>query len=125
METRELTCIRCPMGCQIRVELEGGEVKSITGNTCPRGADYAAQEVTNPTRTLTSSVRVRGGDQAAASVKTRTEIPKERMMDIIRAIKEIELTAPVHIGDIVCPDVAGTGVDMIATSNVLTVGDGS
>ena len=37
METRELTCIRCPIGCHITVELENGEVKSVTGNSCPRG----------------------------------------------------------------------------------------
>ena len=34
MEKKELTCIGCPMGCQITVELETGEIKSVTGNTC-------------------------------------------------------------------------------------------
>ena len=118
MEVRELTCIRCPMGCQIRVEMDGDEIRSITGNTCPRGEQYASQEVKNPTRTVTSTVRVKGGEQPAASVKTASEIPKDRMIDIIRAIKEIELAAPVRIGDIVCENVADTGVNMVATSNV-------
>ena len=44
METRELTCIRCPIGCHITVELDNGEVKSISGNSCPRGEEYAASE---------------------------------------------------------------------------------
>ena len=46
---RELTCIGCPMGCQLRVEMENGEVLSVTGNTCKHGDVYARKEVTNPT----------------------------------------------------------------------------
>ena len=42
----ELTCIRCPMGCAIHVEMENGQVVSVTGNTCPRGAEYAKSEAT-------------------------------------------------------------------------------
>ena len=61
MEKRNLTCIRCPLGCQITVTLENGEVKDVTGNTCPRGDQYARKEVTNPTRVVTSIVKVEGG----------------------------------------------------------------
>ena len=38
METRRLTCIVCPMGCQMEVTLQDGVPVSVTGNTCPRGA---------------------------------------------------------------------------------------
>lgn len=61
METRNLTCIGCPLGCAITVTMDGGNVVSITGNTCKRGSDYAAKEVTHPTRIVTSTVCVRGG----------------------------------------------------------------
>ena len=37
METRELTCIGCPLGCSLKVTLENGEVTDVTGNTCKRG----------------------------------------------------------------------------------------
>ena len=43
MEKRTLTCINCPLGCQIEVTLDSGAVQSITGNTCKRGAEYAAK----------------------------------------------------------------------------------
>ena len=46
MEKKNLTCIGCPMGCQITVEFEGEEVFSVTGNTCAIGDKYARQEVT-------------------------------------------------------------------------------
>lgn len=121
METRELTCIGCPMGCPLTVEIENNEVKSVAGNTCKRGEDYARKEVTNPTRIVTSSVVVKGGTLAAVSVKTKEDIPKGKIFDCVRALKEVEVTAPVHIGDVVLADVAGTGVDVIATKNVLEV----
>ena len=41
MEKRELTCIGCPMGCPLTVELENGAVTAVYGNTCPRGDAYA------------------------------------------------------------------------------------
>ena len=61
MEKRNLTCIGCPMGCQITVEFEGEEVFSVKGNTCAIGDKYARQEVTHPERTVTSTVVVVGG----------------------------------------------------------------
>ncbi len=121
METRELTCIGCPMGCALTVELDGGEVVSVTGNTCKRGEDYAKKEVTNPTRIVTSSVVVTGGTLSAVSVKTQYDIPKDKIFDCVKALKEVVVKAPVHIGDVVLTDVAGTGVDVIATKNVLEV----
>ena len=77
MEKRELTCIGCPMGCALTVELENGTVTAVHGNTCPRGDAYARKEVTAPTRIVTTTVRVTGGTLAAVSCKTRTDIPKE------------------------------------------------
>ena len=61
MEKRELICIGCPMGCPLTVQLEDGEILSITGQTCKRGEVYARNEVTNPTRIVTSTVMVEGG----------------------------------------------------------------
>ena len=60
-QTKNLTCIGCPMGCSVTVTMENNEVTSVTGNTCKRGDDYARKEVTHPTRIVTSSVRVIGG----------------------------------------------------------------
>ena len=118
MEIRNLTCIGCPMGCPLTVKLEGTEVISVEGNTCKRGAVYGKKEVTNPTRIVTTTVRVSGGTEPVVSVKTKEDIPKDKIFDCIRAMKEIIVAAPVHIGDIILTDVAHTGVDMIATKNV-------
>lgn len=117
MEKRELICIGCPMGCLLTVEMNGTEVVSVTGNTCPRGDAYARKEVTNPTRIVTSTVKVEGGKVDMVSVKTKEDIPKGKIFECVKALKGITVKAPVHIGDVILKDVAGTGVDIIATKN--------
>lgn len=119
MNTINLICIQCPMGCPLTVTTEEDRVTGVSGNTCKRGEIYARKEVTNPTRIVTSTVRVTGGESPVVSVKTRTDIPKGKIFDCMRALKDVSVPAPVHIGDVIVSDIAGTGVDMIATKNVL------
>ncbi len=118
IEEKHLTCINCPLGCQLTVSLEDGRVTSVSGNTCPRGDDYGRKEVTHPTRIVCSSVRVTGGDMDMVSVKTANDVPKEKIFDICQAMREIQVTAPVHIGDVILPDVCGTGVNLVATREI-------
>ena len=118
MEKRELICIGCPMGCPVTVELDGGEIASVTGYTCKRGDVYARKEVTNPTRIVTSTVKVLGGTADMVSVKTRDDVPKGKIFECVQALKGVTIQAPVHIGDVVVANVAGTGVDIIATKGV-------
>ena len=118
METGKLICIGCPLGCSLTVQMEGKTVKSVTGNTCPNGESYARKEMTNPTRIVTSTVRVTGGKLAVVSVKTASDVPKGRMLDCVRALKDVTVPAPVTIGQVIVSDVAGTGVAVVATKNV-------
>jgi CxxC motif-containing protein len=118
LEKIELTCIGCPLGCPITVTLEQKEVTAVTGNTCPRGDAYARKEVTNPTRIVTSTVRVAGGTSVMVSCKTKEDIPKGKIFDVIEALRGVSVPAPIQIGDILVHDVAGTGVDVVATREV-------
>lgn len=115
MSIRELTCIGCPMGCQLTAVLEDGQVTRVT---CPRGDAYARKECTHPARTVTGTVRVTGGLLPVVSVRTRGDVPKERVLDVARALCRVQLTAPVQAGDVVIPNVLGTGVDVVATRSV-------
>lgn len=118
MEKRDLICIGCPLGCPLVVTMEGKEVTNVEGNTCKNGKKYAEKEVTNPTRIVTSTVMVTGGTDVTASCKTASDIPKPLIFDCVKALKGITLTAPVKIGDVIVSNVCGTGVDIVATSNV-------
>ena len=106
------------MGCPLTVKTDNGEVLSVEGNTCKRGAAYGKKEVTDPTRIVTTTVRVSGGSENMVSVKTESDIPKEKIFDCIHALKEITVTAPVQIGDIILHDVAHTGINIVATKNI-------
>lgn len=117
-EMRELTCIGCPMGCLLEVTLEEGKVVDVKGNTCLRGKTYAEKECTNPTRIVTSSVKVKNGEIAAVSVKTEADIPKNKIFDCVEALKGVIIPAPVKVGDIVAKNIAGTGVNILATKSV-------
>lgn len=119
-QTRELTCIGCPLGCPLTVTLENDRVTAVAGNTCPRGDAYARKEVTNPTRIVTTTVRITGAHSGAVTVpcKTRTDVPKAAMFDVVRALRDVTVCAPVHIGDVLAANVAHTGVDVVATAEV-------
>jgi len=115
---KEITCIGCPMGCLVTVELEDGVVGSISGNTCPRGSEYAAKEITCPERIVTSAVAVDGGVFRVAPVKTANNIPKDKIFDCMAQVHAVLLHAPVKAGDVVIKNIADTGVDLIATRAV-------
>lgn len=121
MSIRELICIGCPLGCQLHVECEADNVTKVTGNACKRGEIYAQKECTNPTRIVTSSVKIEGGSIQCVPVKTASDIPKDKIFQCIEELKDIEVKAPVNIGDIILKNAAGTGVDIIATRKVSAV----
>ena len=118
METRNLTCIGCPLGCSLSVQIENEQVVSVSGNTCPRGDAYARKEVTNPTRIVTSTVRVAGANGGMVSCKTQEDIPRNMIFDVVNALKDVEVDPPVRIGDVLVENVAGTGVNVVATKNM-------
>ena len=95
MNIRELTCIGCPMGCQLRATLEDGVVTAVTGNTCPRG-----------------------GPLPVVPVRTQGEVPKEKVLEVARALHHAAVPAPVQAGQVVLADVCGTGVAVVATKNI-------
>lgn len=115
--TKELICIGCPLGCPLTVTIDGENI-TVAGNTCPRGEAYGKKEVSNPTRIVTSCVRVNGGELEMVSVKTKQDIPKGKIFDIMKEIHALTVPAPVKIGDVLIADCAGTGVPVVATKNV-------
>ncbi|WP_026507369.1 DUF1667 domain-containing protein [Butyrivibrio sp. MC2013] len=117
METRELICIGCPLGCNLTVTIDGSEV-NVTGNTCQRGADYGKKEVTDPTRILTASVKINGGVVARLPVKTSRDIKKGMIMEIMEKVHACSVEAPVHIGDVIIKDICGSGADLISARDV-------
>ena len=113
---RTITCIACPRGCRMKVRMVGGAPVEIEDYGCRRGLAYAEAEARNPMRILTTTVRVEGGARPVLSVRTKGPIPKELLGRAMRELKGVVVRPPVEIGDTIYENVAGTGVDVIATN---------
>ena len=113
---KNLICIGCPMGCQLTSEMENGVVVSVSGNTCKRGEDYARKECVAPMRAVTGTVRLNDG--RILPVRTASDVPKEKVFAVAEAFNTAHPGAPLTIGDVVIPNVCGTGVDVVATKNM-------
>ena len=110
---RKLTCIICPLGCELTVQMNDKDVLNVQGNSCPRGKVYAKNECTHPQRTVTSTVKCTDGGLLA--VKTDRAIPKEKVMECMEIINGTVAELPVKIGDTIVEDVFGTRI--VATQN--------
>lgn len=118
MEEKKLTCICCPMGCQLQVTIRDGQVEKVEGNTCKRGAEYREKRGDQPDKNCDNDSAVHGGSLPVVPVKTASDIPKSAVMDCIRQLKEVVVEAPVYIGDVVLTEVAGTKIAVIITKNI-------
>ena len=114
---KELICITCPKGCHLKVD---EKTFAVTGNACPRGAVYGENELRNPVRVLTSTVAVEqsGTGPQRLPVKTDRPIPKGKLFEAMDEINRVRVSAPVQVGEILIPNVAGTDGNVVATKNL-------
>lgn len=119
MEERKFICVSCPLGCGLNVILDDkGEVASVTGNSCPRGMAYAKTEVKDPRRVFASTVRVKGRKLPVCPVRSKTPAPKGKLKEIARAVAELNVKAPIKIGQVLIHNVCGTDVDIVASRDL-------
>jgi CxxC motif-containing protein len=113
---QEMICIVCPLSCRLQIEQdEAKNIMAITGNKCKRGEVYAHKELTNPTRLLTSTVIIHHALHQRLPIMTSSDIPKDRMFDVMKAIAHIEVEAPVQINQVILSNVCDLNVDIIAS----------
>jgi len=112
---KRLTCIECPKGCRLTVDIDNSKVVKVTDNECPKGEQYAAIEVENPQRILTAVVLGQGLELKMVPVRTDRSIPKSRIFEAMGQIRKIRLSRPVRPGDIIVENFLALGVNLIAT----------
>jgi len=118
MEKKHLTCITCPIGCDMDVETKDGKLFSAKGHICPRGEEFALQEITKPMRVLTSTVRIKDAEFAMLPVRTDKPIEKGLLFQAMEELARIEIQAPIEMYDIVIRNIVGTEANVIATRNM-------
>ncbi|WP_282706863.1 DUF1667 domain-containing protein [Natroniella acetigena] len=118
MKQELITCISCPIGCDVEFEVVAGEINNIEGNRCPKGKDYVITEYFNPTRILPTTVRVKRGVLPLVPVKTEEPIPKKLLEKAMKELAKVELEAPVKLGDVVIKNILDTDVNVVATRDL-------
>lgn len=119
MESKEIICIVCPMGCQLEISKDScGIGYVVTGNACSRGEKYGIKELTNPTRVLTTTVKLKSNVLGRLPVRTDATISKEMIFACMKELDSVEAVAPVRVGDIIVKNILGTGVNIISTRSI-------
>jgi len=113
-----LTCVLCPVGCELEVRKDDAGDLEVRGNQCEKGVTFAVEEILRPMRNLATSVPVRGTTSRMVSVRLSGRIPREMIFLILKEISRLRPEAPVRRGQVLIADVLGTGVDVIATRTV-------
>ena len=115
MIIKKLTCIECPVGCEMEVGVEDGKAVYVKGNSCPRGKMYAENEIVCPKRVVTSTVRAKNGKMVP--VKTDKPVKKSEIFEVMKKINTTTCDLPVKIGDVIIADVCD-GVALVAAGNM-------
>ena len=114
MAEKRITCIICPQGCDIIVDGDGKQIRSMTGQACKRGETYATDEFIRPLRILTSTVKV-SGPVPLVAVRTNKPVPKEMLFRCMEEIRKVQAKLPVKRGDVLISNILDTGADLVAT----------
>lgn len=116
----KVICVTCPKGCTLEVTKDGNTIIKVE-NGCKRGHQYAQQELTDPRRMVASSIQVRGGLHPLLPVYTSAPFPKARIPELLRVLRQIEITAPVLMDQIILENVLDSGIDVQASRNIHTL----
>lgn len=118
-ENTKVICITCPKGCRLDVTREGSTVIKVENCGCKRGEDYVKAELSDPRRMVATTVRIKGGIHPLMPVYTSKPFPKPRIRELLFELQKVALTTPIHIGEVVVKDVLGTGIDILASREML------
>ena len=109
--TRNLTCIICPKGCSLSLNVDG-ENLNVSGFGCLRRKKICGRRVFSVRREPSAStVRVVNRKDLMLSVKTSNPIPKEKIFEVMAKIRSSSVKAPVSIGDVILKDVYGADMN--------------
>lgn len=117
MEIKKLTCIVCPNSCTLKITANGGAY-TVEGNGCKRGEAFAKSEMTDPHRTVTTTAATSFEDMRVVPCRTSSEVPKDRVFDVIDEINKVTVGKRLKRGDVIIKNVLGLGADIIATEDM-------
>jgi CxxC motif-containing protein len=112
--TKELICILCPLGCRVKVELDGTKVGKVLGIKCKKGIEYTKKEIVSPVRVLTTTMKTARPDAPLLPVRSDKPIPKEKFLPCMEEITQHLVEGPVELGQIVIKGILGLEANIVA-----------
>ena len=106
----KLTCIMCPMGCELTAT-KTKDGYTISGNNCIRGDQFGKEELTAPKRIITGLIHT---DKGVTSVKTDKPVDKKLIFDVMKEIDKVHVKTA-KLGQIVIENVLNTGANVVVT----------
>jgi CxxC motif-containing protein len=121
MVEEKIICIGCPLGCETTLKIDDqGEVIKITGTKCKEGRQYVIEEYRSPVRVLTATVLTQNSVRPLFPVRTNKPLLKTQLKEAARALKGLKVKPPIQVGQILLPNLMNTGVDVIATDDLIS-----
>ena len=68
---------------------------------------------------VATTVRIQHGIHPLLPVYTSEPFPKGRVTELLREIRKVEITAPIKMGQVVLENALGTGIDVIASRDLV------
>ena len=93
-------------------------MKELRGIECQKGREFVMNEIQNPLRMMTGSVKVLKGEFPLVSVKTAAPVPKKHLQALGRLTHQIEVEAPVEIGQAIADKLLDEDIQLLATRKV-------
>ncbi|MHA1309894.1 MAG: DUF1667 domain-containing protein [Candidatus Helarchaeota archaeon] len=118
VDSKIITCIGCPKGCQVKVsKFKNGNIEA-EGYSCKHGKEYAIQEYIDPRRVLTTTIIVKNGILPLIPVRSNQPLPKNKLFECMKEIANIKVPAPIKMGDVLIKNILGLNVDIIASRDL-------
>lgn len=122
-ETKTMICITCPKGCTLEVTKDGETITKVVAG-CKRGNEYVEREMRDPRRMVASTIRIQNSLHPLMPVYTSAPFPKPRIPELLLELRQMELKAPIRVGQVVARNILGTGIDILASRTAASVTSG-
>ena len=115
---KELTCIVCPVGCNLKIYSIDGGSYIIKGYKCKKGKIFAEEEGIDPRRIVTTTIKIDSENLNRLPVKTNKPVPRDKIINFVKEIKKIKAKPVIKVGDILSRNIINSGVDIVSCMTV-------
>lgn len=112
--SHNIICVICPLGCNMKVQIDGRKITDVQGNKCKKGVTYAEHEIFSPSRILTTTVRTHNIETPLLPVRSDKAIPKDRLMDCMTYISKHATKGPIRLGQTVIENILDLDANIVA-----------